>query len=229
MLEAHRRARTPPAVTRSNPLPTGDTVRLIILDCDGVLFDSWHANVAFYDSVLAAIGAPALDERGRELCHRLSGPQLWDALFATDAAMHARARQIASQADYGPFYPLMRPIPDLESTLARLSAHCPLALATNRGRTVAGVTRHFALDRFVSIRFGILDVAKPKPAPDMLLACLATAGVAPRDAVFIGDTIVDRDAALAADVPYVGVGTHSGAEREIESLRELPELLGIGR
>jgi HAD superfamily hydrolase (TIGR01509 family) len=214
-------------VTRGRPFPTGDAVRLIILDCDGVLFDSWHANVAFYDSVLAAIGAPALDERGRELCHRLSGPQLWDALFTTDAAMHARARQVAAQADYGPFYPLMKPVPDLESTLAVLSAHCPLALATNRGRTVAGVTRHFALDRFVSIRFGILDVPKPKPAPDMLLACLAQAGVAPSAAVFVGDTLVDRDAALAADVPYVGVGVHSGGERSIGNLRELPALLGI--
>jgi HAD superfamily hydrolase (TIGR01509 family) len=214
-------------VSHGGPIPTGDAVELIILDCDGVLFDSWHANVAFYDSVLAAIGAPALDERGRELCHRLSGPQLWDALFAADAAMHARARQTAAQADYGPFYPLMRPVAELEPTLARLSAHCPLALATNRGRTVAGVTRHFGLDRFVSIRLGILDVRRPKPAPDLLLACLAQAGVTPQAAVFVGDTLVDRDAALAADVSYVGIGAHSGAARSIESLRELPALLEI--
>jgi HAD superfamily hydrolase (TIGR01509 family) len=216
-------------VTRDTLLPTGDDLRLIILDCDGVLFDSWQANVAFYDSVLAAIGAPPLDEHGRELCHRLSGPQLWDALFQADAAMHAHARRLAAQADYGPFYALMRPVPNLEPTLACLAAHCPLALATNRGRTVAGVTRHFGLDRFMTIRLGILDVAKPKPAPDLLLACLAQAGVGPRSAVFVGDTLVDRDAALAADVPYVGVGPQSGAERVIVDLRDLPDLLKIGR
>lgn len=207
--------------------PTGDGVRLIILDCDGVLFDSWDANVAFYDSVLAQIGAAPLDEHGRELCHKLSGPQLWDALFATDADMHARARKISAQADYDPFYPLMRPMPELDTTLARLSAHCPLALATNRGRTVAGVTRHFGLDRFVSIRVGILDVERPKPAPDMLLACLSQAGVTADAAVFVGDTLVDRDAAVAAGVHFVGVGSESGSTRTIVDLRELPELLGI--
>src|SRR5436853_3029610 len=148
-LEDHRRDRASPAVSRPPPIPTGNAVRLVILDCDGVLFDSWEANVAFYDSVLATLGVPPLDEFGRELCHRLSGPQLWDHLFPSDLELHARAKKVAGQADYGPFYPLMRPMPDLEKTLARLSAHCPLALATNRGRTVEGVTRHFGLDRFV--------------------------------------------------------------------------------
>ena len=216
-------------MSRQSVLPRGSDVRLVILDCDGVLFDSWTANVAFYDSVLAAIGAAPLDEHGRELCHRLSGPQLWDALFAADADMHARARQIAAQADYGPFYALMQPVPNLEMTLARLAAHCPLALATNRGRTVSGVTEHFGLDRFVAIRVGILDVAKPKPAPDMLLTCLTRAAVGADRAVFVGDTSVDRDAALAANVSYVGVGPHSGAEWTIDDLRELPELLEIPR
>ncbi|MEO6027959.1 MAG: HAD family hydrolase [Candidatus Binatia bacterium] len=209
--------------------PTGDTVRLIILDCDGVLFDSRDANVAFYDSVLAELGVAPLDEIGRDLCHRLSGPQLWDHLFASDAALHARARKVASRADYDPFYPLMRPVLDLDSTLAHLSSHCPLALATNRGRTVEGVTRYFGLDRFVMIRLGILDVERPKPAPDLLLACLARARVPAEAAVFVGDTLVDRDAALAANVAYVGVGFESGAERTIDDLRALPDLLGISR
>jgi phosphoglycolate phosphatase len=210
-------------------LPTGDGVRLIILDCDGVLFESRDANVAFYDSVLAELGVAPLDEIGRDLCHRLSGPQLWDHVFASDAELHARARKVASRADYGPFYPLMRPVSDLETTLTYLSAHCPLALATNRGRTVEGVTRHFGLDRFVTIRLGILDVERPKPAPDLLLACLARAQVAAESAVFVGDTSVDRDAALAANVAFVGVGPESGAERMIDDLRRLPGILAIGR
>ncbi len=209
--------------------PTGDAIKLIILDCDGVLFDSREANVAFYDSVLADLDVAPLDEIGRELCHRLSGPQLWDHLFASDADLHARARRIAARADYEPFYPLMRPVADLEATLTHLSSHCPLALATNRGRTVEGVTRYFGLDRFISTRLGILDVERPKPAPDLLLACLARTSVPAEAAVFVGDTLVDRDAALAANVAYVGVGFESGAEHTIDGLRDLPDLLAIRR
>ncbi len=213
---------TPPTV-----LPTGGALELVILDCDGVLFDSYDANVAFYDSILTALGQPGMDDEARELCHRLSGPQLWDHLFAHDAALHARAKEIASRADYGPFYRLMRPVVDLDDTLRRLSTHCPLALATNRGRTVAGVLREFGLDRFLTIALGILDVPRPKPAPDLLLACLERAGVAADAAVFVGDTSVDREAATAAGVAYVGIGAHSGGERTIEELRDLPDLLCV--
>jgi phosphoglycolate phosphatase len=208
-------------------LPTGAEVQLILLDCDGVLFDSWDANVAFYDSILAKLGEKPLDERGRDLCHRLSGPQLWQHLFGEDSARHARAKEIAARADYSPFYSLMRPVPDLERTLARLAAHCPLALATNRGRTVEGVVRHFGLERFLSIWLGILDVARPKPAPDLLLACLARARVPAHAAVFVGDTDVDREAAEAAAVPYIGIGSESGRHHVIAELRELPKLIAI--
>ncbi|MEO8453395.1 MAG: HAD family hydrolase [Gemmatimonadota bacterium] len=208
-------------------LPIGNALQLIILDCDGVLFDSWTANVAFYDSVLASLGEPPLDETGRELCHRLSGPQLWDHLFASDVARHARAKAVAAQADYSPFYPFMQPVPALDTTLERLSAHCPLALATNRGRTVSGVLKHFALERFFSVWVGILDVPRAKPAPDLLFACLERAGVAAEASIFVGDTLVDRDAASAAGVPYVGVGQHSGTQRTIRELQELPDLIHV--
>ncbi len=208
-------------------IPVGDAVELVILDCDGVLFDSWDANVAFYDAVLATIGVGPLDATGRELCHRLSGPQLWGQLFADDPEMLERARAAAATADYTPFYPLMRPTPELEATLERLTAHCPLALATNRGRTVAGVTKFFSLERFFAATLGILDVPRPKPAPDLLLACLRRTGVAAGSAVFVGDTSVDRDAAAAAGVAYVGIGPVSGGEIVIDELRALPDLLAI--
>ncbi len=226
-MEEHRRAGAPAAVSGMPALPVNAAVQLIILDCDGVLFDSWDANVAFYDAVLATIGQDPLDATGRELCHRLSGPQLWGSLFENDPDLLERARAAASRADYSPFYPLMQPTPDLIPTLERMAAHCPLALATNRGRTVAGVTRHFSLERLFAIALGILDVPRPKPAPDLLLACLERTGVAACSAVFVGDTSVDRDAAAAAGVPYVGIGSTSGADVVISELRELPELLGI--
>ena len=52
-----------------------DSAPLVILDCDGVLFDSFDANVAFYDAILSRIGLTPLDEEGREYAHRLATPQ----------------------------------------------------------------------------------------------------------------------------------------------------------
>ena len=198
-----------------------------MLDCDGVLFDSYEANVAFYDSILAELGMAPLDERSRELCHRMSGPQLWGHLCGADEGLLARAKTVAGRSDYSPFYSLMRPVPGLEETLTRLARHCVLALATNRGRTVEGVVDHFHLRRYLTMWFGILDVARAKPAPDMLLACLARAEVPGSRAVYVGDSSTDREAAAAAGVPFVGVGNRSGATVTIDELRSLPRLLAV--
>ena len=214
-------------MSSARALPRGAALQLIILDCDGVLFDSSDANIAFYDSILRALEQPCLDGKGRELCHRLSGTQLWEELFGGDPSLHRRAREVAAQADYAPFYSLMRPVPALAATLARLAAHCPLALATNRGRTVSGVLTTFGLEPFFALSLGVLDVARPKPAPDLLLACLERTGVTASASVFVGDTSVDEMAAAAAGVPYVRVGGEGAAPDTIRDLRDLPELLGI--
>ena len=206
-------------------LPRGAVLRLLILDCDGVLFDSWAANVAFYNTVLESLQLPPLDEEGRRLCHTLSSPQLYARLFGGYPALHRRVTEAARAVDYAPFYALMQPAPGLEQTLRRLRAHCPLALATNRGTTVASVVQRFGLGAFFDIRVGILDVARPKPAPDLLLACLERAGVPAEAAIYVGDTELDRDAASAAGVPYVGVGTESAACWTVAELRDLPALL----
>jgi len=211
-------------VSHTGP-PCGAALRLVILDCDGVLFDSWKANVAFYDAVLARAGLPPLDEEGRRLCHTLSSPQLYARLVGADSALLERVAAAAGELDYGPFYELMAPAPDLRETLTRLAAHCPLALATNRGKTVRGVLARFDLERFFAISVGILDVERPKPAPDLLLACLARAGVPAEAAVYVGDTELDRAAARAAGVAYVGVGAESGAGVSISGVAELPRLL----
>jgi phosphoglycolate phosphatase-like HAD superfamily hydrolase len=196
-----------------------------MLDCDGVLFDSWRANVAFYDAIFESIGLPRLDEEGRRLGHTLSSPQLFAHLFGRDPALLERVTEAARRIDYGPFYALMQPAPELRATLARLSAHCPLALATNRGKTARAVLEHFDLQGFFAIQVGVLDVARPKPAPDLLLACLSQASVVSEAAVYVGDTELDRVAAAAARVAYVGVGGSSGADVTIETLSELPALL----
>lgn len=51
------------------------------------------------------------------------------------------------------------------------------------------------------------DVDESKPEPDVLHAALRRLGVAPREALFIGDTIYDGEAARRAGVPFLGVAT----------------------
>jgi len=199
---------------------SGVTRRLVILDCDGVLFDSSAANVAFYNAILERMGRPPLDAEGEVLAHWMGSPQLIAKLFAHDAGAHRTARALARELDYTPYLHLMQPAPDLAETLHWIRARSSTALATNRGSTVPLLLEHFGLDVHFDLVVGTHQVARPKPAPDMLLLCLEHFGLEPADAVYVGDSPTDRDAANAAGMEFIAVGALAH-ERRVSTLAEL--------
>ncbi len=198
---------------------------LVIFDCDGVLFDSAPANVAYYNAVLERLRRPPLNDEWSRRAHFLSSHQLYEAMFGADSALGAEALRVGREIDYAPFYKLMRPMPDLERVLQSLKPHYRLAMATNRGGTVAGVMREFRLDRFLELAVGAHDVPRPKPHPDMIEKCLGHFRILPTAAVYVGDSETDHQAARAAGVHFVAVGGATPAERRVRDLRELPALL----
>ena len=200
--------------------------RLVIFDCDGVLFRSERANIAFYNEVMRQLGQPAMDPEREVACHSLASAQLFETLFGGQPHLLDRARHIAQSLDYGPFYALMTPQQDLYDVLASLSAGYRLAIATNRGKTAAEVVERFALHPYIELTVGVLDVARPKPHPDMLERCLDHFGVARGEALFVGDQQTDADAADAAGVSFVALGMAiEFAEHRIGALSDLLGLL----
>jgi phosphoglycolate phosphatase len=192
-----------------------------------VLFDSWRANVAFYNSVLAVLGRPPLDAEGERQAHVLSSPQLFTALFADDTALVERATVLARELDFGPFYQWMQPAAGLHTLLAKLKTTYRLAMATNRGVTAGRVVRHFGLEDLLELTVGIHDVARPKPSPDMIDKCIAHFGIVPAEAVYVGDTPSDREAACAAGTHFIAVGDQVEAPLRVRELAELPSLLAV--
>jgi len=51
------------------------------------------------------------------------------------------------------------------------------------------------------------DVARPKPHPDVLLKALERFGARPEEALYVGDAELDREAARAAGVGFLGFRT----------------------
>jgi phosphoglycolate phosphatase len=194
--------------------------RLVILDCDGVLFDSSASNVAFYNAILDRMGRPPLDAEGEVLAHWMGSPQLIARLFADDEEGHRAARTVARDLDYTPFLHLMQPVPELAETLRWIHERSATALATNRGSTVPHLLVHFGLDSHFDLVVGTNDVAHPKPAPDMLLHCLDHFALAPRDAIYVGDSPSDRAAAQAAGIDFIAVGKLAH-DRQIATFAEL--------
>jgi phosphoglycolate phosphatase-like HAD superfamily hydrolase len=202
------------------------SVELVIFDCDGVLFQSEAANIAFYNAVLQQAGEPPLGDTGEAACHALASAQLFEKYFGDRPPVLAKIREVAQSIDYRPFFPLMTPRDDLYDVLERLSSRYRLAMATNRGKTVEQLLDHFEIRRFFDLAVGVYDVERPKPHPDMLLKCLEHFSLGEDRAVYVGDQETDRESAAAARIAFVAMGAVvSDAELRVHQLAELEALL----
>jgi HAD superfamily hydrolase (TIGR01509 family) len=102
----------------------------------------------------------------------------------------------------------MPPYPGIDVLLAALSARgLRLALCTGRGRPSTGlILEALDLDRRFEVVVTGEEVPRPKPAPDGLLETARRLGVAPADILYVGDSIKDVDAGLAAGAVTVAAG-----------------------
>ena len=200
-------------------------LKLVMLDCDGVLFDSFRSNVAYYNAVLERMGEAPLDKDLEGLCHVYSTPQLFAHLYADTPERAKEAERIAYGIDYRPFLEYMDPVPGLYEVLRTLKTRYRVGLATNRGKSIPPLLDRFRLEDVFDVVSTILDVPRPKPAPDLLLYCLESTGLTPEEAVYVGDMENDRIAAEAAGVPYVLMGQSIPHPFRIHRLEELPGLL----
>lgn len=203
-------------------------IEAIIFDCDGVLFDSAPANVAFYNAILDIMGEPPLTAEYEHRVTALSSPQVLAELFGNDPDRHAEAVRVAAAVDYRPFFKLMVPAAGLHDLLARLRRQYRLAMATNRGRTIPDVLREFDLEGAFDAVVGILDVRRPKPHPDMLVECARRLGCTCSAAVYVGDSEGDLLAAAAAGMPFIAVGDQCQHPLRVAHIGELNAMLGPG-
>ncbi|MGN6082969.1 phosphoglycolate phosphatase [Trinickia sp.] len=190
-------------------------LRAAIVDLDGTMVDTADDFTASLNGMLAELGAQpiARDEvvgyvgKGSEhlvrsvLGARFSADET-EARFAT-----ALERYQAHYADINGRH--TRLYPDVEPGLAALSrAGIKLACVTNKPhRFAVALLEQYALARYFSVVLGGDSVKRKKPDPQPMLAACDALGVAPSDAVAIGDSENDALAGRAAGmatltVPY---------------------------
>jgi HAD superfamily hydrolase (TIGR01509 family) len=197
----------------------------IIFDCDGVLFESRAANLAYYNAILEAFGetpvAPGDGVRAH-LCHTAASPEVFRILLGEARVM--TAMEAARQLDYRRFIPAMQPEPGMTAALAGLSLRYPLAVATNRGSSMREILEHFGLNGYFRAVVTSRDVARPKPHPDMLLEAARQLALEPAQMLFIGDSELDQAAASAAGVCFAAYRSDLQADVNITSHHQLLSL-----
>lgn len=201
-------------------------LKALIFDCDGVLFESQRANLAYYNRIFQRFDHPVIDDPDGDaarFCHTASSPDVLGRLM--DAKCLDAALAYAATLDFREFVPLMTEAHDLKESLRCLSARLPLAVATNRGDSMWQLLSHFGLADFFQTVVTCRDVKNPKPAPDMLLLAAARLAVSPQDCVFVGDSDFDRQAAQAAGMKFIAYGADLKNACRVTSHRQLARLL----
>lgn len=198
----------------------------IIYDCDGVLFESRQANLDYYNTVLAHLGEPvvtAAEQDRAHLCHTAASPRVFEVLLG--AGRTPEALSYAATLDYRSFIPGMTPEPGMAEALATLAGRYPLAVATNRGKSMADILAHFGLSAYFSAVVTSRDVTFPKPHPEMLLLAAKRLGLGAEQLLFVGDSELDMEAARGAGIRFAAYGEGTTGEIRVSGHAELAILL----
>ncbi len=177
-------------------------LQVIIYDCDGVLIDSSLANQAFYNHILEHFSHTSLTPEQWDHVKPLAAPDALTWLFHGSPSLTA-VQEYQHTVDNTPFLPLIRTEPHLHETLTRLHPHYRLAIATNRGKSLAPVLEHCGLADFFDFTVSSLDVRHPKPHPECLHRILEHFAMHPGQACYLGDADLDREVSARAGVTFI--------------------------
>lgn len=201
MLTSDIRAPAPEAPNQSDLA----NIDLIIFDCDGVLIDS--------EPIASRTLAEALQRAGVEITVAQAHEKFTGNSVSIIGQMIARDYGLADVDDlfadwhrelFAEFARSLKPMAGMASLVASLSR--PKCVASNSAmQRLKGSLGHLELWELFFPRIYSADaVARPKPAPDLLLHCAGQFGVAPDRCVMIDDSPHGVEAANAAGMLAIG-------------------------
>lgn len=173
--------------------------RAALFDLDGVLVDTYDVWAALLDDVARRLGYPALSHDD----HRSAWGRGIEADVAAFFPRHTVDEIRRLYADlYDSHLPRLRVMDGAREKLGALDL--PKAVVTNSPAALACRALDLArLSPFFAAVVGSDDVPRSKPAPDMLLEACRRLGVAPAQAVLVGDSRYDEEAARAAGARFI--------------------------
>lgn len=182
-------------------------LRAVIFDLDGTLVDSAPDTAAGINRMLAEHDLPPLGVRAVEQFIGEEATALVAKVYAHIGERVDEGRIAADTARYLEHY---REQPAAGSTLyadaatalpALRAAGLRLGVCTNKPQSLPEtVLAHFGLAASISVVVGSDTTPQRKPHSAPLRHALAGLGVAAHEAVFVGNTGIDRETAAAGDV-----------------------------
>jgi len=203
-----------------------DKIESVIFDMDGTIIDSSAVISGAINHVRYKLGLPPLSK---------------DKILTAVNDMHIHSPSYFYEVDefdthhiewfqdyYSKHYAYeTRVYEGIRELLEELKKCTRLALATNAYRvSTMQIIRHLDLEDYFDLIVCADDVPHSKPNPDMILKILNEFNVSPKNALVVGDSLKDKEAASRAGVKTILVDWgFSNLDAAIKDVKELKKLL----
>lgn len=203
-----------------------NTLKLVIFDCDGVMFDSRDANRYYYNHLLSHFNHPPMDTDEWDYVHAHNVIDSVDYIFRHYPAEEVeKAHAYRKELDYAPYLKLMTMEPDLIDFLEFLKGSYHAAISTNRTTTMSTIMDIYGLTPYFGKVMTAFDVEHPKPHADALHSILDHFNCQVDEAVYIGDSTVDRQHVDSVGMRLIAFkNPELTADYHVNSFMEIPEL-----
>ncbi|MFE5793142.1 HAD family hydrolase [Streptomyces sp. NPDC056503] len=200
------------------PHPAPQTRGAALFDLDGTLVDTTYLHTLTWWLALRQHGHVVPMSRIHHAVG-MGADRLLDAVLGADRrAEEDDAIANAHGTLYATWFDTLAPFEGAAELLRATAARgWRIVLASSASdEEVAAVRARLGADDVIDAATSGSDVSATKPAPDLVRAALDRAGAEPEDAVLVGDTVWDVEAAGRAGVPCIGLLTGGTTRRELE-------------
>ena len=199
-------------------------LKAVIFDIDGVLVDSKEANIDLFKKLLVKAGYPEPAREEILTCFHMPAWQTIEKLTRqNDPVETERIWKMIKDPDLrnADLYEFPK---ELDETLQALHQHHRLAIVT--GRVRYGVDEIFEavpIEHLFDVVIAFEDYDNPKPHPEPLLTALKRLRIDAAEAVYIGDSNSDIEAAQSAGIRsiHLSLSPHKDATAVAREFKEL--------
>lgn len=204
-------------------------IKAVVFDIDGVLIDSFDANLKFFQDLLAKAGYnPPTKEKYLPIFHLSMFDVVKDLTKLSSDKEISRIWKIGISPEFK--YPnhLLKAQKDLEKTIRKLKQEYLLGIATSRVKEGIGrVPILSQLQKHFQATVSYEDTVNHKPHPEPLLLACTKLNVNPSEAVYIGDVENDLIAGKAAGMKVIVFSQkkYKDADAVTSQFGKLPEII----
>lgn len=211
-----------------NEFQTG-RIRCVIYDCDGVLFDSFEANRRFYEDICSAFRQIPLSDEELRYAHTHTTREAIRLFFPNDRAVEDKVMERLRHADPASYVSYLTMEPHLLPTLEALGNRgIKRAINTSRSASMKPIVETFHLGLYFDLVVTAGDVTCPKPHPESMERILKEFDLKKNEAVCVGDSEVDQEAAQQAGIKFIAYKNPGiRADAFIQDHREILGILNL--